>query len=335
MGDCDLRQSELKRKCKELRRRVQTKEQEVQETRNKIERATQKTEEEKRQQVEKDEEIEDTQEAVRGEESSYKKMIRDLERTTQYKLFLDMVCDQNQDYFEEVDNILDRHTTLTSQQKEQGEKLVNYNTLIETQQKSYSQHSKSSVTQVLEGNAALASHRENLDALIAGRKETDIENQKIQEKEQRALMNLGSIEMAVDNIHSRAVTEALDGERLTTAQKQEVERILKLPRHEKSISMLERLAILYVDLEAISKFAKEHPKKEDQLQDYNHDSQYDSPNSARSPIGSPKMQGYAPGSVLLSPQRGSVAGGSMMSGFGDTQGTSVSRHSVPSSTRSP
>lgn len=47
MAECDARQSELKKKCKDLRKRVQTKEQEVQETRSKIDRATKKQQEEK------------------------------------------------------------------------------------------------------------------------------------------------------------------------------------------------------------------------------------------------------------------------------------------------
>merc|ERR1711959_16356 len=47
MAECDARQAELKKKCKDLRKRVQTKEQEVQETRSRINRATKKQEEEK------------------------------------------------------------------------------------------------------------------------------------------------------------------------------------------------------------------------------------------------------------------------------------------------
>ena len=47
MAECDARQAELKKKCKDLRKRVQTEEQHVQETRSKIDRATKKQQEEK------------------------------------------------------------------------------------------------------------------------------------------------------------------------------------------------------------------------------------------------------------------------------------------------
>merc|ERR1711977_153529 len=95
MAECDARQAELKKKCKDLRRRVQTKEQEVQETRSKIDRATKKQE--------KDEM--DT-------------LARDLERTNQYKAYLDRVCEENEGYFEEVDRILQRYDSLNTTKKD-------------------------------------------------------------------------------------------------------------------------------------------------------------------------------------------------------------------------
>merc|ERR1711881_131736 len=69
MAECDARQAELKKKCKDLRRRVQTKEQEVQDTRSKIDRATKKQEEEKGFQEQKDEEIKEKRLIVAQEEA--------------------------------------------------------------------------------------------------------------------------------------------------------------------------------------------------------------------------------------------------------------------------
>merc|ERR1711959_40354 len=112
MAECDARQAELKKKCKDLRKRVQTKEQEVQETRSKIDRATKKQEEEKGFQEQKDEEIKEKRIKVAQEETEYEMLQRDLERTNKFKQYLDMVCEQNEGTFDEVDNILKRYESL-------------------------------------------------------------------------------------------------------------------------------------------------------------------------------------------------------------------------------
>jgi len=112
MAECDARQAELKKKCKDLRKRVQTREQEVQETRSKIDRATKKQEEEKGFQEQKDQEIKEKRQNLAEEESDYELKQRLLERTNKFKQYLDMVCEQNEGTFEEVDTILKRYESL-------------------------------------------------------------------------------------------------------------------------------------------------------------------------------------------------------------------------------
>merc|ERR1711907_574319 len=92
MAECDARQAELKKKCKDLRKRVQTKEQEVQETRSRINRATKKQEEERGSQEQKEEEIREKKRQVEQEEEEYAKLCKELERTNKFKQYLDMVC---------------------------------------------------------------------------------------------------------------------------------------------------------------------------------------------------------------------------------------------------
>merc|ERR1711959_626805 len=74
MAECDARQAELKKKCKDLRKRVQTKEQEVQETRSKIDRATKKQQEERGFQEQKDQEIVEKRRQVEQEEAEYEEL---------------------------------------------------------------------------------------------------------------------------------------------------------------------------------------------------------------------------------------------------------------------
>eukprot|EP00656_Telonema_subtile_P040873 TRINITY_DN4595_c0_g1_i4.p2 TRINITY_DN4595_c0_g1~~TRINITY_DN4595_c0_g1_i4.p2 ORF type:complete len:211 (-),score=63.56 TRINITY_DN4595_c0_g1_i4:796-1428(-) len=96
MAECDGRQTQLKKKCKELRKRVQTKEQEVQETRTKIERATKKQEEEKQFQNLKDKEIEEKKDLVREEEQEQQELKQKLDLRNQYKAYLDRVCEEHE-----------------------------------------------------------------------------------------------------------------------------------------------------------------------------------------------------------------------------------------------
>jgi len=104
----------LKKKCKELRKRVQTKEQEVQETRSKIERATKKQEEEKLFQELKDQEIAEKKAQVALEEEDHNELRKQLDTRNQYKAFLYRVCDENEGnaMYDEVDAILLKHASL-------------------------------------------------------------------------------------------------------------------------------------------------------------------------------------------------------------------------------
>jgi len=258
MAECDARQAELKKKCKDLRKRVQQKEQEVQETRSKIDRATKKQDEERQLQQEKDAEIEEKIKQVSDEELRYEKLIKDLDRTNRYKQFLDLVCEENEGYFEEVDRILMRYESLSEQQKEQAERLLTNQNTIEDQRDKLGKFSKASVTEVVERNATIASYRKTLDELVAQRKESEANQEKIKTRQQKSIMELGSIEMAVDNLYTRCF---IVDQELSKAQTQEVERIMRLPRDSKTLQMLDRLCIIFVDMDHIAVHAKAHPKK--------------------------------------------------------------------------
>jgi len=106
----------LKKKCKELRKRVQTKEQEVQETRSMIERATKKQEEEKLFQELKDQEIAEKKAQVALEEEDHNELRKQLDTRNQYKAFLDRVCDENEGnaMYDEVHRLVTPAALLTA-----------------------------------------------------------------------------------------------------------------------------------------------------------------------------------------------------------------------------
>lgn len=258
MTECDARQAELKKRCKSLRKRVQQNEQGVQETRSKIDRATKKQEEERILQQDKALEIKQKKLQVASEEDEYAKMIKDLERTNQYKQFLDVVCEENEGHFDEVDRILMRHESLFESQQQQSEKLLEHSDYVERRRDEFAKFCKSSGTEVVERNATIAQDRKTLDVLISETKELLIADEKIKQKQQKGIMELGEIEMAVDNLYTRCFI--MDQE-LTKAQAQEIDRVLKLPRDAKTVQMLDRLCVFYLDMEHIAREARNHPAK--------------------------------------------------------------------------
>jgi len=260
MSECDARQAELKKKCKDLRRRVQHKEQEVQETRSKIDRATKKQDEERVLQQEKEQEIEEKRTQVDKGEHEYDQLCKNLERTNQYKQFLDVVCEENEGHFDEVDRILMRYESLAEQQKEQGEKLVTFQDFIEDHRDQLGKYSKLAVNEVVERNASIAQYRKQLDALVSYRKECETANEQIKQRQQKGIMELGEIEMAVDNLFTRCFL--MDQAANSKAQNELVDRVLKLPRDQKTVQMLDRLCVYYLDMQFITKEAKNHQKKE-------------------------------------------------------------------------
>jgi len=295
MSDCDHRQTDLKRKCKELRKRVQEKEQEVQETRNKIERATQKHAEEMRLQQEKSGEIEEIMKEVEREEAAYEKLIKDLDSTTRYKLYLDGVCENNEGDFEDTMSILHRFQTLTEQAQLQSEQLIANQDNNEQQKDAFSKYAKVAVNEVVEGNGNLAGFRQMVEELMAQRKEMEKTDGKNRELKQAAIMALGSIELAVDNLHNRAFTVQIEANRLTKAQTQELDRVKHLSRHERILVMLDRLGVFYTDMDAIKEFIKTKPYEA-----------LGQEQEEESESASPRRQGAAQGKKK-SPRRGGPA----------------------------
>jgi len=217
MTECDARQAELKKRCKSLRKRVQQNEQGVQETRSKIDRATKKQEEERLLQQEKAMEIKQKKLQVSAEEEEFAKMIKDLERTNQYKQFLDVVCEENEGHFDEVDRILMRYESLFESQQQQSAKLLEHSDYVERRRDEFAKFCKSAGTEVVERNATIAQDRKTLDGLISETKELLVADEKIKQKQQKGIMELGEIEMAVDNLYTRCFI--MDQE-LTKAQAQ-------------------------------------------------------------------------------------------------------------------
>merc|ERR1711990_157186 len=165
MAECDARQADLKKKCKDLRKRVQTKEQEVQETRSKIDRATKKQEEEKVFQELKNEEIEDKKRTVKQEEKEQKQLEENLERTSMYKQYLDRFCEENEQYADEVDRVLQRYESLAgtkadleNQQRKGGEQ-------IEKKREHVAKESKDATADIVKMNGNMSAMRSDLDGL--------------------------------------------------------------------------------------------------------------------------------------------------------------------------
>jgi len=307
MAECDARQAELKKKCKDLRKRVQTKEQEVtaakslelycnpncvcllnkpvhpqtvlnyklpfpphdptyssqvQETRSKIDRATKKQQEEKGFQEQKDEEIKEKRTTVTQEEVEYEELIKKLERTNKFKQYLDMVCEQNEGYFEDVDAITHRYDSLSATEALSKAKEEASGELIKSERDILAKFSKRATTEVVEKNAQMAQMRTSLDNLRSHLKDQSAEALKRMDEQQKRVKDLGSIHMAVDNLYNRCFV--LGKEKQNKATLQEIDRIKGMAEKERIENMLTRLSTYYEDIHAISKDAKDHPKKPEQ-----------------------------------------------------------------------
>lgn len=262
MAECDARQAELKKKCKDLRKRVQTKEQEVQETRSKIDRATKKQQEEKGFQEQKDEEIKEKRTTVTQEEVEYEELVKKLERTNKFKQYLDMVCEQNEGYFEDVDAITHRYDSLSATEALSKAKEEASGELIKSERDILTKFSKRATTEVVEKNAQMAQMRTSLDNLRSHLKDQSAEALKRMDEQQKRVKDLGSIHMAVDNLYNRCFV--LGKEKQNKATLQEIDRIKGMAEKERIENMLTRLSTYYEDIHAISKDAKDHPKKPEQ-----------------------------------------------------------------------
>jgi len=259
MAECDARQAELKKKCKDLRKRVQTKEQEVQETRSKIDRATKKQQEEKGFQELKDEEIKEKRKRVAEEEHEYETLQKELERTNKFKQYLDMVCEQNEGYFEEVDRILQRYESLSATEADLQRKERESGEMIKTEREILTKFSKRATTEVVEKNAQMAQMRSNLDQLRSYLKDQSAEAMKRMDEEQQRVKDRGSIHMAVENLYNRCFV--LDKEKQSKGKMQEHEATMQMPEEQRIKKMLTQLGDFYIVQWEISKDAKEHPKK--------------------------------------------------------------------------
>merc|ERR1711959_602412 len=200
MAECDARQAELKKKCKDLRKRVQTKEQEVQETRSRINRATKKQEEEKGSGQQKEEEIREKRREAAKEEADYAALQKKLERTTKYKQYLDLVCDENEGSLDEVDLVLQRYDSLAAteadlqkQKREGGER-------IQKERENVAKYTKRATTELVEKNAQMAQMRSQLEQMRSDSFKTHNKAMKLMEKQQQRMKDHGSIKNAVENL---------------------------------------------------------------------------------------------------------------------------------------
>lgn len=259
MAECDARQAELKKKCKDLRKRVQTKEQEVQETRSKIDRATKKQQEERGFQEQKDEEIKEKETEMKEASRTYESLTKELDRTNKFKQYLDLVCEQNEGYFEEVDRIIQRFDSLSSTETDLQGKERDMGNLIKTQREELARFTKGATTQVVEQNARMARMRGELESLKNNLKDRSADAMKRTDEEQKRVKDLGSIHMAVDNLFNRCFV--LGKEKQSKATQQEIDKIKAKPEQERICEMLSRLCTYYIDIREISKEAEGHQKK--------------------------------------------------------------------------
>lgn len=262
MAECDGRQTQLKKKCKELRKRVQTKEQEVQETRSKIERATKKQEEEKQFQHMKDKEINEKKDLVRKEEQEQQELKQKLDTRNQYKAYLDRVCEEHEGTglgFDEVDSILMKYESFQWTTKWLSDQRKDHVQQIEELRDHLAKYSKISVTQVVEKNAKISERRTLLDELRNQTRDQAGKDENRKVDEQKRIKELGEIEMAVDNLYNRCFLQG----KQTKASLQEAERLSKLSDEGKILEMLSRLCIFFIDMREISKEAKHHPRPAD------------------------------------------------------------------------
>lgn len=263
MAECDARQTQLKKKCKELRKRVQTKEQEVQETRTKIERATKKQEEERLFQSLKDKEIVEKKDDVQMQEREHEDLKQKLDTRNQYKAYLDRVCEEHEGTglgFDEVDSILMKYDSFQWTQKNLNDMRNDHAQQIEELRDNLAKYSKISVTKVVEKNARISEMRSLLDDLRNQTRDQTSEDEKRKWIEQKRIKELGNIEMAVDNLYNRVLKHG----KPTKAAIQEAERLRQLPGDEKLLAMLDRLCVFLIDMKEISKEAKNHPKPPEQ-----------------------------------------------------------------------
>ena len=199
---------------------------------------------------------------MQQEEAEYEALQKELERTNKFKQYLDMVCEQNEGYFEEVDAILHRYDSLSATEALSQKKERESGEMIKRERDILSKFSKKATTEVVEKNAMMAQMRTDLESIRSLIKDRSAEAMKAVDEEFRRVKDLGSIHMAVDNLYNRCFV--LGKEKQNKAKDlQEIERVKALPEQQRISDMLVRLGTYYKDIHAISKDAKDHPRKEE------------------------------------------------------------------------
>jgi len=263
MAECDARQAELKKKCKDLRKRVQTKEAEVQLTRSSIDRATKKQEEEKKNQDEKEQDIIKKRIEEERENKELEQLKKELDWKNKFKQYLDLVCEQNEGTFDEVDQITNRHGSL-QKAKEDLEKLQrdsrDERERINTEK---ANETKKALTDQSIRNTRMSQMRLELENIRAKAKEYQENMVKSMDANNLRVSNLGNIHMAVDNLYNRIFM--MEKDKMSKARLQESEQIKALVESEKIARMLGRISEVFLDMQFITKEAAKHPKKPDQV----------------------------------------------------------------------
>jgi len=214
--------------------------------------------------LQKDAEIEEKRLKVSQEEAEYEETRKELERTNKFKQFLDLVCEQNEGYFEEVDTILHRYDSLSATEALSQQKERESGELIKREREVLAKFSKRATTEVVENNAHMAQTRTDLETIRSLIKDRSAEALKAVDEQFRRLKDVGSIRMAVDNLYNRCFVYpfTLGDRKMKKSEMQENDRIKALSQDTKVPEMLAKLGRYYQDIESITKEAKDHPRKE-------------------------------------------------------------------------
>ena len=118
MDECEERRLQFEQKQAKMRDQVLKFEKFIQENDNKRIRADAKAKQEKKLYEEKCKEIQSLQEKMAQSEISQKDLLTELSKRSCYRLYLELIVEENDQEYEEIANILIRHKTLTDSNKD-------------------------------------------------------------------------------------------------------------------------------------------------------------------------------------------------------------------------
>jgi len=168
-------------------------------------RANRKAQEEIKLRESKELEKKDLANELKKQEEKRNELQSELARKAVYEHYLEVVCDTTE-YFEDIENVLKRYETLEAAHQDLRKRVEEATMQTEEQSKHLADFIKTSQTTTLVSNSEIASHQKMLDHLRLEAQDEEGELYRLGSDRKDRLRQLGEIEMAIQNIHLRALS---------------------------------------------------------------------------------------------------------------------------------